>query len=285
MANNEELESSSEQVFDFSSENFTREDLITALHDMVNEYQKLSISLEETKAKLIDLPSQTTDLDWNQSNEKFDLEVELTMLRVENEIKQTENQKLKDENLKLNDLIKVWNKASVSLTEMQGLQKSVGDRTGLGFNNQEASASGTKPTVGLKGKYIQFVKSMMAQETTESVPKIVTPVNHENNGRKFGIGFVPESSNIKHDWKPRVTSRVGNNSMKGRPYQYYNSKPVQKRDRWNNNGIRNRHHVLNTHRAHNTQSYAQPIWTKINGRSVRLIQIWVPKGLIPSGPK
>lgn len=100
----------------------------------------------------------------------------------------------------MNDLINVWNKASVSLTEMQELQKSVGDRTGLGFNNQdEAFVSGTKPTIGLKGKYIHFVKSVMAQESTEPISEVVTPVENMNNGRRFGIGFIPEISNTKPD--------------------------------------------------------------------------------------
>lgn len=91
MAKDDEVGSTNEHVFDFFFEEFTREELITALHDMVNEYQKLSMSFEETKAKLIDLPSQTTDSNWEQSSENFDLEVELAMLRVENDIMQTEN--------------------------------------------------------------------------------------------------------------------------------------------------------------------------------------------------
>ncbi|XP_073311023.1 uncharacterized protein [Primulina huaijiensis] len=53
-ANDVEMESSSEQVFDFSTTDITREELISTLHDMVNEYRKLSLSFEEAKAKRTD---------------------------------------------------------------------------------------------------------------------------------------------------------------------------------------------------------------------------------------
>ncbi|XP_073120107.1 uncharacterized protein [Henckelia pumila] len=51
MANDHEQPSTSEHVFDFSSEDFTREDLIKALHDMANEYHQLSIAFDEVRAK------------------------------------------------------------------------------------------------------------------------------------------------------------------------------------------------------------------------------------------
>ncbi|KZV29671.1 hypothetical protein F511_08382 [Dorcoceras hygrometricum] len=40
-----------EEVFDSSSPEFTREDLVTALNEMVLEYKKLSQSFEEVKAE------------------------------------------------------------------------------------------------------------------------------------------------------------------------------------------------------------------------------------------
>ena len=51
------------EVFDFSSDEFTRSDLITALNDMVIEYRKLSESFNE-----INLKSESTNLS-NQTNE------------------------------------------------------------------------------------------------------------------------------------------------------------------------------------------------------------------------
>ncbi|KZV30336.1 hypothetical protein F511_37219 [Dorcoceras hygrometricum] len=40
-----------DEVFDISNLEFTREDLVTALDDMVHEYKKLSQSFEEVKAE------------------------------------------------------------------------------------------------------------------------------------------------------------------------------------------------------------------------------------------
>ncbi|KZV35572.1 hypothetical protein F511_27862 [Dorcoceras hygrometricum] len=43
-----------DEIFDFSNVEFTREDLVTALNDMVKEYRKLSHSFEEVKAENAD---------------------------------------------------------------------------------------------------------------------------------------------------------------------------------------------------------------------------------------
>ncbi|KZV35878.1 hypothetical protein F511_16329 [Dorcoceras hygrometricum] len=44
-------QSSDDEVFDFSNTEFTWEDLITALNEMVHEYKKLSQTFEEVKAE------------------------------------------------------------------------------------------------------------------------------------------------------------------------------------------------------------------------------------------
>ncbi|KZV25321.1 hypothetical protein F511_24417 [Dorcoceras hygrometricum] len=46
-------QTSDDEVFDFSNVEFTREDLFSALNDMVKEYRKLSQSFEEAKAENI----------------------------------------------------------------------------------------------------------------------------------------------------------------------------------------------------------------------------------------
>ncbi|XP_073136842.1 uncharacterized protein [Henckelia pumila] len=66
MANDHELPSTSEQVFDFISEEFTREELIKALHDMTNEYHQLSIAFDEVRAKQKDLQDNSTELSFGQ---------------------------------------------------------------------------------------------------------------------------------------------------------------------------------------------------------------------------
>ncbi|KZV24675.1 hypothetical protein F511_36847 [Dorcoceras hygrometricum] len=54
-------QTSDDEVFDFSNVEFTREDLVSALNDMVKEYRKLSQSFEEAKAENISLKSSSIE--------------------------------------------------------------------------------------------------------------------------------------------------------------------------------------------------------------------------------
>ncbi|KZV15924.1 hypothetical protein F511_25539 [Dorcoceras hygrometricum] len=79
-----------DEVFDFSNVEFTREDLVTALNDMVKEYRKLSHSFEEVKAENADLKnssveSSAVDLGARQEGKNND---DLQILRL-NELKKT----------------------------------------------------------------------------------------------------------------------------------------------------------------------------------------------------
>lgn len=68
MADDLKATSTSEHVFDFSFIDFTREELISTLHDMVNEYKKLAQFFKEAKAKKND--SKATE-----TNEKSSVDV------------------------------------------------------------------------------------------------------------------------------------------------------------------------------------------------------------------
>ncbi|KZV57463.1 hypothetical protein F511_32854 [Dorcoceras hygrometricum] len=50
-----------DEVFDFSNVEFTRDDLVIALNDMVKEYRKLSHSFEEAKAENMSLKSSSAE--------------------------------------------------------------------------------------------------------------------------------------------------------------------------------------------------------------------------------
>ncbi|XP_073309903.1 uncharacterized protein [Primulina huaijiensis] len=120
---------------------FTRE-LISTLHDMVNEYHKLALSFEKAKAKQTDPQNNKTETD--ESVELLSIRREIAKQKAEMIENQSLIQQLKNEISKQTNLIQAWNKSSVTLTEMQGLKKSVTDKTGLGFNrNDETSASDT----------------------------------------------------------------------------------------------------------------------------------------------
>ncbi|XP_073298500.1 uncharacterized protein [Primulina huaijiensis] len=167
MENEVELESTSEQVFDFSSTDFTQEELIDTLRDMVNEYHKLAHSFEKDKAEQTDPIENKTEID--ESVEMLSLRREIAKQKAEMSESQSLILQLKNEISKLTDLIQAWNKSSVTLTEMQSLQKSVTDRTGLGFDCiEKISIIDTMPKFNEhKGKFINFVKSTMVQELFE----------------------------------------------------------------------------------------------------------------------
>lgn len=67
MADDSEATSSYQQVFDFSSLEFTRAELVTSLHEMVEEYQKLAKTFDEVKAKQDDPKGKLVDNDWERS--------------------------------------------------------------------------------------------------------------------------------------------------------------------------------------------------------------------------
>lgn len=79
-------------------------------------------SFQEVKARQTDPTYNKTETVWEQSVEMLSLKMEISKLKTEKEEIQTENQQLNSENSRLTDLFKVWNKSSVSRTEMQELK-------------------------------------------------------------------------------------------------------------------------------------------------------------------
>ncbi|XP_073121147.1 uncharacterized protein [Henckelia pumila] len=178
---------SSEQVFDFNSDEFTREDLANALHDMSNEYQRLCLAFEEVKAKQNDLSDCSTEPNWETSVEKISLEAEIVKLKTKNDKLLVESQQLKLENLKLTERITTWNKSSVLLTEMQESQKYFGDKTGLGFDDKDCRSTEKKPD-----------------------NHVSSPISQPKTLYNRGLGYVePESSNSSWIKKRLVRSAYG----------------------------------------------------------------------------
>ena len=69
------------EVFNFSSDEFSKLDLITALNDMVIEYKKLLVNFNET---ILKNKSDSTN-SVNQSNETDALKIKVTELLTEND--------------------------------------------------------------------------------------------------------------------------------------------------------------------------------------------------------
>ncbi|KZV53550.1 hypothetical protein F511_42254 [Dorcoceras hygrometricum] len=164
-------QTSDDEVFDFSIIEFTREDLVTALNDMVKEYMKLSHSFEEAKAENMSLKSSSIE---SSSDELEDID-----------------------SLKTELIVSARNRSSRSLHKLNESQKQANDKSGLGFNSSEFSEGDTSTQSQQaydKFNKMSFVKANVIYDCFESVkyddqnsPKL------SDNG-KAGIGFSkPES--------------------------------------------------------------------------------------------
>ncbi|KZV53059.1 hypothetical protein F511_31487 [Dorcoceras hygrometricum] len=67
----------SNEVFDFSNIEFTREDLVSVLNDMVDEYQNLSQTFENAKAENKCLKDNSDDPSYSQLDDSDNLKTEL----------------------------------------------------------------------------------------------------------------------------------------------------------------------------------------------------------------
>ncbi|XP_073152646.1 uncharacterized protein [Henckelia pumila] len=140
MANNAGIPDDGE-VLDFTSDEFSKEDLINALNEMVNEYRMLSLKFDEVRTN----EKSTTDKsDQSNSNEytgSDSLRAQINLLMIENNDMRSKLQETLSENQRLTDLVNSWNKASISLDKLTVMQKQAGDKSGLGYNTNEERSS------------------------------------------------------------------------------------------------------------------------------------------------
>ncbi|KZV25091.1 hypothetical protein F511_43435 [Dorcoceras hygrometricum] len=165
-------QTSDDEVFDFSNVEFTREDLVSALNDMVKEYRKLSHSFEEVKAETSDLKNSSAEPSAVEIGEADSLKIELSKLTAENELMREESSELKAEIESLNELVISWNQSSRSLHKLQESQKPANDRTGLGFNSSDSSEGETSTQSQLahdKFNKMSFVKAKVVYDPCESM--------------------------------------------------------------------------------------------------------------------
>ncbi|KZV49927.1 hypothetical protein F511_29169 [Dorcoceras hygrometricum] len=104
-----------DEVFDFSNVEFTRDDLVIALNDMVKEYRKLSHSFEEAKSKKMSLKSSSAESSSDELEDADILKTELSKLQAENELLRNEISELKAEVAKSTVEMSSWNKANITL--------------------------------------------------------------------------------------------------------------------------------------------------------------------------
>ncbi|KZV56162.1 hypothetical protein F511_16541 [Dorcoceras hygrometricum] len=193
-------QTSDDEVFDFSNIEFTREDLISALNDMVKEYRKLSQTFEEVKAENDDLKNSSVEPSTVELGEADSLKMELSKLMAENELLRNESSELKAEIEKLNFTMSSWTKSSAYLDKLFGIQKPGSDKTGLGFNVSESSSGETSTQSQLvydKFNKMSFVKASVTYDSYESMTYNDQTSQKLNHKGKAGIGYQrPENSNL-----------------------------------------------------------------------------------------
>ncbi|GJR75053.1 zf-CCHC domain-containing protein [Tanacetum coccineum] len=213
-----------------SDENSSINDII--LDSEYNKLCKMSLKIitknKHLKAIRNSLENEVSELKEKLSKLERNKEVDLECLT--RQTLKIENEKLKEEAFKLTQ----FQKSTHSLNEMLSLQKPSGDKSDLGFNSFEASASGTKKT--------KFVKSQNRMPSgggpliTDGGPLSVQTTHKANQGppvcsmgneksvsyQKFILGPRPKhimvnnvkipvasDDEVKRFYKPSLKLRVG----------------------------------------------------------------------------
>ena len=241
-----------DEVFDFTSDQFSKTDLIDALNDMVVEYRNLSEKFSDLQTRNKILSASKTETVIIEKGQKSDQNI----FKIENSELCTENSKLKNiiltnenEIKRLNFIISSWTDSSIALKHMLGEQRPAKSKFGLGFVESMEPKSNLRVT---QKSSIKFVKS------TSFNPDEVT-----RDSQNFKNLYVqPDAS--KNSWlKPKNKTDNYFDKTKTKPKNDFKKNVLKKKE----------------------VTKAKPVETKIiNGKSVKVIQVWIPKGLIFKGP-
>ncbi|KZV28630.1 hypothetical protein F511_30352 [Dorcoceras hygrometricum] len=207
-----------DEVFDFFNVEFTRDDLVIALNDMVKEYRKLSHSFEEAKAENISLKSSSAESSSDEQEDADILKTDLSKLQAENEMLRNEISELKAEVAKSTVELSSWNKANITLQKICENQKQASDKTGIGFSDSEfckgESSTQSRPAYDKFNK-MGFVKADMMYNCFESVKydNQNYPMLNEN-GKAGGTTSLPAEISISCVWSILVVGGIRKNQMK-----------------------------------------------------------------------
>ncbi|KZV32047.1 hypothetical protein F511_38524 [Dorcoceras hygrometricum] len=201
-------------VFDFSNMELTREDLVTALNDMVQEYKKLSQLFEEVKAEKESCANKA------ELVSSSDMQAALSKLATENDELRSRSEEILNENQRLTGIISSWTRSSASLDKLHGAVKSCSDKTGLGYNSNEISTTETSCTPKLdrtKSKTTNFVKSRTEQHVeAQSGETIIADEPRIWKGRFCGMGYSAPEKSLEIWHRKRVEHMRGKPKSGGR---------------------------------------------------------------------
>ncbi|KZV18805.1 hypothetical protein F511_25732 [Dorcoceras hygrometricum] len=283
-------QTSDDEVFDFSNVEFTREDLVQALNDMVHEYKTLSHTFEEMKAENASLKNSSVESSSDELEDTDSLKTELSKFRIENELLRSESSELKAEVEKLTKEMSFWTQSARAFHKLQEIQKSAHDRTGLGFSNRESSEGETstqsQPAYDKFNK-MSFVKENVIHDCFESIIFDDQNSSQSSHEGKDGIGYQrPE--NPKPSW---LKNRLDKDKAKAGSKSYVQHQPWRN-SRKAKSGWRKTQPRRDLYGQHmksklnrSNCNYAQNLKDTYTGNTVKVIQVWVPKGVIQSGPK
>ncbi|KZV25492.1 hypothetical protein F511_09501 [Dorcoceras hygrometricum] len=218
------------------------------------------------------------------------LKTELSKLQAENELLRNEISELKAEVAKSTVDMSSWNKANLSLYKLYESQKPLSDKTGIGFNNSEfceGETSTQSRSAYDKFNKMSFVKADMMYNCLESVKYDNQNSPKLNENGKAGIGFS-KPERFKPDW---LKNRLDKDKAKA------SQKPVVPNQSWHKSKKvksgwkkfqqrRDQHdHYMKPKLKRPARDFAHTFVDPRSGKTVRIVQIWVSKGVIQSGPK
>ena len=267
---------------------FTHSEHTNALQDMINEYRALYESFESYKTEH-SIPTEThkNKLNCEQSRE-------LNCLRETSSLLVKERDEAKCAYQKLSKLVSTWNASTNRKDEMLESIRLAGDLTGIGYNSNDGSSSGNEPQLCLTKSKVQslnFVRSSTVYDPYELVKEPVKATLIKEQAQHRGIGYVEPLKEAKPRQKFRNELKpIGRAARAVKPNWYYNCKPVQKRYMLYNRNYKPKAHAYTYY--HTPQSRSSPSFMNAHTfqnthrpKSLRVIQVWVPKGLILPGPK
>ncbi|KZV49921.1 hypothetical protein F511_31553 [Dorcoceras hygrometricum] len=190
---------SDDEVFDFANTEFTREDLVQALNDMVHEYKTLSHTFEEIKAKNASLKNSSAESSSDELEDTDSLKTDLSRLKIENDLLRNEASELKAEVDKLTKEMSSWNQSTRSLFKLYEGQKPLNDKTGVGFNYDSSHGETSTQSQPVYDKFnkMSFVKADVIHDCLESMRYDDQDTSQlDRKGKdKVGVGYQrPENS-------------------------------------------------------------------------------------------
>ncbi|KZV48025.1 hypothetical protein F511_28083 [Dorcoceras hygrometricum] len=154
-----------------SSSDSEQEEVHYLMADQTSD-DELSHSFEEAKAENISLKSSSIESSSDELEDIDSLKIVLSKMTVENDLLRNESSELIAEVDKLTKEMSSWNQSARALHKLHEIQKSVHDRTDLGFSSSESSEGETstqsQPAYD-KFKKMSFVKSNVIYDCFESI--------------------------------------------------------------------------------------------------------------------